>query len=237
LRQKLVGPYFMASKKSLLLIALTILVALVASVYFLCFQGDKSNSSLADEPMDGRSGSSSSEKVLSESLTGTSPRAESEVIKSAPSAALGTQQGSVNASVNLAGRKQLQSADSELTTAGPVGEKTIARVINDGKERVMTPNEIGHFPRIYLKPKQEVPVEVSFPDAQAAEPVVVQVEDGGSIDGDKVSKGDVLDDAKKVAFKFRANADEGIYHVVLRKGADSRVLDFWVGDELPVVVR
>lgn len=150
-------------------------------------------------------------------------------------AARSTTGGSSADTVGAATRATVQS--SELSTPAPAGEQTIATVTNDGAQRSLTPNEIGHFPRVYIKANQTVPVEVSYPDGQLGDPVVIQVEDGGALDNALAAKVDKLDSLKKIAFKFTANADLGVYRIVLRKGADLRVLDFWVGDEQPMAQR
>jgi hypothetical protein len=129
------------------------------------------------------------------------------------------------------------AGDGPLTTAEPEGQRTLAKISNQGVERTMTPNEIGHFPRVYIKPSQEVPVELSFPEGRKDDPVAVQLEDGGGLDGRLPAKTYKLDELGKVAFTFRANADEGVYRVVVRKDSDIRVLDFWVGTEQPVAKR
>jgi hypothetical protein len=129
------------------------------------------------------------------------------------------------------------AGNGPLTTAEPEGERTLAKISSQGVERTMTPNEIGHFPRVYIKPSQEVPVELTFPEGRKDDPVAVQLEDGGGLDGRLAAKVYKLDDLGKVAFKFRASAEEGVYRVVVRKDADVRVLDFWVGTEQPVAKR
>ena len=43
-----------------------------------------------------------------------------------------------------------------------------------------------------------------------------------------------LDEQKSIAFNFQVSAEPGTHRVVLRKGADVKQLDFWVGEPLPV---
>lgn len=124
-----------------------------------------------------------------------------------------------------------------LSTAEAPGERTVAKISNQGAEQALLPNEIGFFPRVYIQPNQEVPVELNYPDGLPEEAVSVHVEDGGALDGRLPGKLYRLDEGNSMAFRFRANADEGVYRVAIRKGSDVRVLEFWVGEEQPVARR
>lgn len=82
-----------------------------------------------------------------------------------------------------------------------------------------------------------MPVKVHFPDAQPDEVAVVRVEDGGHLENGLPSRVAKLDAGKNIEFSFQANADLGVYHVVVHKGGEDRVFDFWAGPETPVANR
>jgi len=96
---------------------------------------------------------------------------------------------------------------------------------------------MGHFPRVYIQPRQTVPVQVHFPEAEPGEVAVVRVEDGGHLENGVPSRVAKLDTDKNIDFTFQANADLGVYHVIIHKGDEDRVLDFWAGPETPLANR
>jgi hypothetical protein len=118
-----------------------------------------------------------------------------------------------------------------------------------GRAYELTPNQVGNFQRIYVQPSETIPVEVAYEEGKAGERVAVSAEDGGGVWQGVSGKGEgargkgaggfvaALDGQQKVAFEFQATEHRGIHRVVLRKGNDVKVLDFWVGQELPVAGR
>jgi hypothetical protein len=121
-----------------------------------------------------------------------------------------------------------------------------ARVQVGGRAYELTPNQVGNFQRIYVQPSETIPVEVAYEQGKAGERVAVSAEDGGGVWQGVSGKGQgaggtgtvaTLDERLRIAFNFRATEHRGIHRVVLRKGADVKVLDFWVGQELPVAGR
>jgi hypothetical protein len=78
---------------------------------------------------------------------------------------------------------------------------------------------------------------VSFPGGQPGDPVTVRVEDGGRLDDGAPGKAGKLDADKAINFAFQANTEMGSYRVVVCKGVEERVLDFWAGEELPAANR
>ena len=227
----------MFTKKSIALASLSLVTIGVIAIYLATTQspsGPTSPIPTAAQQSDEHSLPAPASQVASQAQPQAAP-ALSAGSKAVANAARSTTGGSAANTVGAATRATVEN--SELSTPAPAGEQTIATVNNAGVQRTLTPNEIGHFPRVYINANQAVPVEVSYPDGQPDDPVVIQVEDGGNLDGSLAAKLGKLDSLKKIAFKFTANADLGVYRVVLRKGADLRVLDFWVGDEQPMAQR
>lgn len=115
------------------------------------------------------------------------------------------------------------------------GERATAAIDVDGKRIEVAPNQIGNFQRVFVAPGAQVPIRVNYPEAEAGEVVNIEAEDGGLIAESK-SVGHVakLDAEKTLPFHFTVTEEPGIHRVVLRKGADVKTLDLWVGPELPV---
>lgn len=116
------------------------------------------------------------------------------------------------------------------------GEPATASVsLPNGQTLQLSPNQIGNFQRVFVGPAVEVPVKVNYPQAQPGDVVAVAVEDGGRIaESGAVAHSGKLDADRALAFRFVATDMIGTHRVVLRKGADVKQLDFWVGSELPV---
>jgi hypothetical protein len=107
------------------------------------------------------------------------------------------------------------------------------------RETVLTPNQLGQFPQVYVQARQTVPVVVEYPQDEPGAAVVVQMMDGGQlvaperpagIDHDLVRLV-YLDEHRQARFAVRVSGNEGMHRVVLTKGADQKQLDFWVGQE------
>jgi hypothetical protein len=114
------------------------------------------------------------------------------------------------------------------------GEMAEATVSAGGKNYVLQPNQIGNFQRVYVEPGAIVPVKVTYPEGEAGEKLIIQAEDGGRLDSGKPVNVDELDQNKSLTFKFLLTNQIGVHRVTLRKGADVKTLDFWVGPPLPV---
>jgi hypothetical protein len=138
--------------------------------------------------------------------------------------------------------------DAEPTAAGgygfgePVaqaGQLVRARVEVERQAHVLTPNQIGDFPQVYVAARQTVAVVVEYPEAQPGAAIVVQMMDGGrlveperppGIDHDMVRLVR-LDEQRTARFAVQVSGNDGMHRVVLTKGADKKQLDFWVGEE------
>lgn len=98
-------------------------------------------------------------------------------------------------------------------------------------------NELGIFPEIRVQPGQQVGVTVAYPEGQPGQRIVAAVEDGGLLqDGERVLPMQ-LDSQQAVTFNFTAGEARGIYRVTLRRGTETKMLQFWAGEPLPLAMR
>ena len=131
--------------------------------------------------------------------------------------------------------KKPARADAEFVDDGPreiVMEPAAATVTLNGMSRQLEPNAIGCFPRMLIATEEHASVLVSYPNATPGDPLVIQCEDGGTLDNGLIVKRAELDAAGRISFQFSAGVPEGIYRILLRKGLDEKHLEFWAGPEL-----
>jgi hypothetical protein len=121
-----------------------------------------------------------------------------------------------------------------LTDALPVGvarvpgNPLVATVLVDAKRTPeLLPNQVGEFPRVYIKPGQKVQVRLRFPNAEAGARASVSVEDGGFLADKKPALPLTLDAERVGEFEFTAGMEPGQYRVSVRQGADTRILVLW----------
>jgi len=119
----------------------------------------------------------------------------------------------------------------EMPPGGIPREPAKATVIVDGTSVQLEPNEIGSFPRRLIAALTTAAITVVYPNGNAADPLVIQCEDGGVLDNGMVVKRAELDASKAVSFQFKSGVPEGVYRITLRKGTDEKHLEFWVGSE------
>lgn len=119
------------------------------------------------------------------------------------------------------------------------GQMVVASVKVGEESYKLTPNQVGGFQRVMVSPKQVIPVVVSYPEAKPGQQVVIQAMDGGTcvepgrppgIDHDLVRMVR-LDEKKRANFAVQVSEDAGTHRYVLMRGADQKVLDFWVGPQ------
>jgi len=105
-------------------------------------------------------------------------------------------------------------------------------------------NQVNTFvPRVNIQPQETVTVTVSWPQGSPGEKVVAAVEDGGSLamvgqgavepaqsKGERVLKL-TLDEQRAMRFVFTGSEATGIARVTLRKGAETKTVQFWAGPE------
>jgi hypothetical protein len=108
------------------------------------------------------------------------------------------------------------------------GEKAAARVVVDGRSTdELKANELGEFPRVYVRPLQKVSVNVSFPEAAAGSRVVAQVEDGGQFADGKPVAVLTLDAKREASLEFTLGEEPGHYRIALRRGPDWKYVQLW----------
>jgi hypothetical protein len=104
--------------------------------------------------------------------------------------------------------------------------------------RELSLNQLGEYERVYVAARQQVAVAVGFPDGDVGEAVGVSVMDGGRVvEVDAVAGVRVLDKDRVARFTYEASGDEGTHRVLVRRGGERRVLDFWVGTEPALAQR
>lgn len=103
-----------------------------------------------------------------------------------------------------------------------------------GKTSTLTPNELGVFPRVLVKPSDSIAIKVSYQGGKTSEGVDVQVEDGGQIvESQSAGYQGELDKNGALSFNLQITSQLGIYRVILRKGGDIKQLEFWAGAAQP----
>jgi hypothetical protein len=131
-------------------------------------------------------------------------------------------------------RKQLNrglSAPAEVPAYD--GELVLAQVKVDGDAYHLTPNQVGNFPRVHISAEETVAVDVDFVQGREGEAVSIMVLDGGQLDNGRPIRSETLGSDKKLSFQYQASGQRGIHRVRLTKGADQKILDFWVGEPPP----
>ncbi|MCG3148843.1 MAG: hypothetical protein PCFJNLEI_02292 [Verrucomicrobiae bacterium] len=98
-------------------------------------------------------------------------------------------------------------------------------------------NEHGVFNVIRIQERQQVALEVAFGAGDPGQRVVAMVEDGGTLrDGQRVLPMQ-LDAQLKVAFDFTASENRGVYRIRLRRGTETKMVQFWAGEPLALASR
>ena len=101
-----------------------------------------------------------------------------------------------------------------------------------------TPNELGVFQRVYVQPRETVPISVRLPEGDPGEQVGVAAQDGGKIvEVEAVAGVFELDAQRTLHFNFQLNEDEGIYRITLRRGGEVKVIELWAGAPLALASR
>ena len=130
------------------------------------------------------------------------------------------------------------AASASVATAAPVPlDPTAATLRFAGRQVAVRATARGEFSRVLVAPSTLVVVDLPFPGAVPGEVLPIQAEDGGTlVAGVNVGQTTVGDDGR-ARFEFRSAPHDGLNRVTLRRGGESRVLEFWVGPEAPVLVR
>ncbi len=115
---------------------------------------------------------------------------------------------------------------------GISGERCYARVTRSKQAITLNPNQVGNFPTIDVRPQTLVGVEVIYTAGQANQAVSLTALEGGTFGNGKTTQDLTLDSLKKASFSFAAGSGRGLYRVSVRKGADIKILEFWVGEPM-----
>jgi YD repeat-containing protein len=108
------------------------------------------------------------------------------------------------------------------------GEKATCKITFNGKVFEPKLNQIGYFDRVlHIPALTKISVEVYYPDGNINDKIVLFVEDGGKLDSDKATETVQLNNQKRLSFNFETVAQPGLFRVVLKKGNDTKVVQFW----------
>lgn len=96
----------------------------------------------------------------------------------------------------------------------------------------LSPDDNGHYERVYLQPRQKIALAVAFPRGEPGQKIAVESQDGGVIGEGGPVQVLVLDEGRRIGFSFQPTENTGINRVTMRLGAQVQELNFWVGPEL-----
>ena len=119
-------------------------------------------------------------------------------------------------------------------SAGNSGERCYARVTRSKGALTLNPNQVGNFPTIDVRPQTAIKIEVIYIAGQANQKVTLTALEGGTLGNGKATQEVTLDSQKTVSFTFATGSGRGLYRVAVGKGTDVKILEFWVGEKLPV---
>ena len=106
-----------------------------------------------------------------------------------------------------------------------------ARVQVDGKEFVLQPIGSGtHYRRLLAPAAKAIPVELTF-KADGGDPgpsVLLLAPQGGTFGRGKTTLNLPVPPDRTLRFEFTPNQEAGLYEVVLRRGSQEEILQFWV---------
>ncbi len=115
---------------------------------------------------------------------------------------------------------------------GISGERCYARIVRSKQALTVSPNQVGSFPEILVRPQTLVGVEVFYIAGLANEAVTLIAMEGGTFGNGKTTQDLPLDSLKRASFRFAAGSGRGLYRVSVRKGTDVKLLEFWVGEPM-----
>ena len=98
--------------------------------------------------------------------------------------------------------------------------------------RIVAPgNRFGQMTLVHVKPSAEISATLKWPKAAPGATVILEVVDGGRLDGDQLSQLVRVDEQGEVHLHYVANRQPGRCQIVARCGMDETMLCFWVADE------
>jgi len=92
-------------------------------------------------------------------------------------------------------------------------------------------HQTGETARVYVQPRAWVEAQLVFPKGQPKEQIRVEILDGGTLENQK--SGDVLalGRDRSIRLKAQMSGNTGIHRVRVTLGAESYLLNYWVGPE------
>lgn len=124
------------------------------------------------------------------------------------------------------------------TSTAAIGNDPRAALVNvDGESIRVLPNARGEYHRLRVPSAATITAAVPFPGANPGDVIDVETEDGGLLQGAGSQGTVVVNSARRAPVDYRAGGQDGLYRVTLRRGGETRVLEFWVGRPPPVAVR
>ena len=129
------------------------------------------------------------------------------------------------------------SPSASAQSAGISGERAYARITRSKQALTVNPSQVGNFPTIDVRPQAAIQIEVIYLEGTAGQAVTLTAQEGGTLGNGKPTQDITLDSQKKAVFTFATGSGRGLYQVLLRKGTDFKVLEFWVGEKLPVATE
>ncbi|HEY5892533.1 MAG TPA: hypothetical protein VIT91_04810 [Chthoniobacterales bacterium] len=118
---------------------------------------------------------------------------------------------------------------------GAVATRAEATLTIGDKKVNLEPNQIGAFPQVLVQPRQQITVEMVYPDGSPGDLVVAAVMDGGQLENGQHVLSLRLDDSRQVKFNYAVSEEEGVFRITLRKGGDLKTVELWAGAEPPLI--
>ena len=158
-------------------------------------------------------------------LPATTPSSElSPETKSADRVASPSSETKSPGTVPNAGGQVIHESPPRPEPEPPAG---VARVTL-GEREIAPKNRVAHFERIKVTAQQEIPIEVAWPEDKTSTEVLCHAIAGGKIDNGGNALRLPIKQGEPVKFTFKTDHEAGLYQVVLRRGIQEEVMEFWV---------
>ena len=95
---------------------------------------------------------------------------------------------------------------------------------------LLSPDQSGTFPRVYLAQGGQANVQVQLPEANPGDQVLAGAEDGGLFADGRPVAALTVDEHHAVAFQFRVGQFPGNYRITVRHQAQAKTVLLWAGD-------
>ena len=158
-------------------------------------------------------------------MTNPAPVAASQT--GSTSAPVASSMPSLPVAASVAGLTDPPSTGQALDPGEPA---RLRATVGGARTPLLSPNQVGSFPRVYLPLGGQADVQMQLPEAAPGDQVVVAVEDGGNFANGKPVQAFTLDENRQVAFQFQASQSLGTFRVSMRHNAQTKVVTFWAGE-------